>query len=55
MHGSQHQAVNGEPDDESFLVLWISGCPVAKYDPTPGRAIQHDPLSRPMGDPTLDK
>ena len=35
-------------------VLWISGRPVAKYDPWLERAIQHDPRSRPMGDPTLD-
>ena len=36
-------------------VLRISGRPVAKYDSIRGRAIQHDPPSRPMGDPTLDK
>ena len=36
-------------------VLRIRGLPVAKYDPFLGWAIQHDPRSRPMGDPTLDK
>ena len=38
-------------------VLRIRGRPVAKCDPLPGRAIQHDPWSRLMGDltvPTLD-
>ena len=36
-------------------VLWIRGRPVAKCDSLLGRANQHDPRSRPMGDPALDK
>ena len=36
-------------------VLRIRGLPVAKYHPLLGWAIHHDPRSRPMGDPTLDK
>ena len=36
-------------------VLWINGRPVAKCDPLHSRATQHDRLSLPMGNPTLDK
>ena len=36
------------------LVLWISGLPVAKCDPSLGRTIQQDPQSRPMDDPALE-
>ena len=39
----------------SIAVLWISGRPVTKCDPSRVRAIQHGPRSRPMGDPTIDK
>ena len=39
----------------SWPVLWISGRPVAKCDPSLDRAIQHEPISRPMADPALDE
>ena len=39
----------------AYLVLQVRGRPVAKCDPLLVRAIQHDPWSRSMGDPTLNK
>ena len=40
---------------QSRQALWISGRPVLIYNPLRGRAIQHDPRNRPMGDTTLEE
>ena len=38
-----------------MTVLWIRDRPVAKCDPLVSQVVQQDRLSRPMGDPALDK
>ena len=56
-----HQILFGTPEyvSGSFVfsisVLWIRSHPIAKCDPSYGRASQHDPQSCPFGDPALNK